>query len=74
MENKENRIASEKEIEKVSGKVLEKHHKVFENLADDERQEDNYDDEHEKKLDEAMEFLKQKMEEHADVLKRLAKK
>ena len=74
MESKESKIATEKEVEKVSRKVLEKHHKAFENLADSEKQEDNYDEEHEKKLDEAMEFLKQKMEEHVDVLKRLAKK
>ena len=74
MENKKNTTASEKEVEEVSRKVLEKHHKAFENLADDERQENTCVEEHEKKLDEAMEFLKQKMEEHADVLKRLAKK
>ena len=74
MKSKENRIASEKEIEVASKEVFEKHHKTFENLANNEKQEDNYDEEHEKKLDEAMEFLKQKMEEHADVLKRLAKK
>lgn len=74
MESKESKIATEKEVEKVSRKVLEKHRKAFENLADSEKQEDNYDEEHEKKLDEAMEFLKQKMEEHIDVLKRLAKK
>ena len=74
MESKESKIATEKEIEVASKEVLEKHHKAFENLADSEKQEDNYDEEHEKKLDEAMEFLKQKMEEHADVLKRLAKK
>lgn len=74
MESKESKIATEKEVEKVSRKVLEKHHKAFENLADSEKQEDNYDEGHEKKLDEAMEFLKQKMEEYADVLKRLAKK
>ena len=74
MENKKNTTASEKEVEEVSRKVLEKHHKAFENLADSEKQENNYDEEHEKKLDEAMEFLNQKMEEHADVLKRLAKK
>lgn len=74
MESKESKIATEKEIEVASKEVLEKHHKAFENLADSEKQEDNYDEEHEKKLDEAMEFLKQKMEEHVDVLKRLAKK
>ena len=74
MENKESKIATEKEIEVASKEVLEKHHKAFENLADNKKQEDNYDEEHEKKLDEAMEFLKQKMEEHVDVLKRLAKK
>ena len=74
MEDKENRIATEKEIEAASKEVLEKHHKAFENLVDNKEQEDNYNEEHEKKLDEAMEFLKQKMEEHADVLKRLAKK
>lgn len=74
MENKESKIATEKEIEVASKEVLERHHKAFENLADDERQENNCDEEHEKILDEAMEFLKQKMEEHADVLKRLAKK
>lgn len=74
MEDKENRIATEKEIEVASKEVLEKHHKAFENLVDNKEQEDNYNEEHEKKLDEAMEFLKQKMEEHADVLKRLAKK
>ena len=74
MENKKNTTASEKEVEEVSRKVLEKHHKTFENLADDERQKNNRDEEHEKILDEAMEFLKQKMEEHADVLKRMAKK
>lgn len=74
MENKESKTATEKEIEVASKEVLERHHKAFENLADSEKQEDNYDKEHEKKLDEAMEFLKQKMEEHADVLKRLAKK
>ena len=74
MENKKNKIATEKEVKKVSKKILEKHHKAFENLADDERQENTCDEEHEKILDEAMEFLKQKMEEHVDVLKRLAKK
>lgn len=74
MESKESKIATEKEIEVASKEVLEKHHKAFENLADSEKQEDNYDEEHEKKLDEAMEFLNQKMEEHVDVLKRLAKK
>lgn len=74
MKNEENKTATEKEIEAASKEVLKKHHKAFENLADDEKQEDDYDEEHEKKLDEAMEFLKQKMEEHADVLKRLAKK
>jgi hypothetical protein len=74
MESKENRIASEKEIEVASKEVLERHHKAFENLVDNEKQKDNYDEEHEKKLDEAMEFLNQKMEEHVDVLKRLAKK
>lgn len=74
MEDKENRIATEKEIEATSKEVLEKYHKAFENLADNKKQEDNYDEEHEKELDEAMEFLKQKMEEHVDVLKRLAKK
>ena len=74
MEDKKKRTAFEKEIETVSKEVLEKHHKAFENLVDNEKQEDNYDEEHEKKLDEAMEFLKQKMEEHVDVLKRLAKK
>lgn len=74
MKSKENRIASEKEIEVASKEVLERHHKAFENLVDNEKQKDNYDEEHEKKLDEAMEFLKQKMEEHIDVLKRLAKK
>ena len=74
MKSKENRIASEKEIEEASKEVLERHHKAFENLVDNEKQKDNYDEEHEKILDEAMEFLKQKMEEHADVLKRLAKK
>ena len=74
MENKEKRTASGKEIEVASKEVFEKHRKAFENLADNKKQEDNYDEEHEKKLDEAMEFLKQKMEEHADVLKRLAKK
>lgn len=73
MEDKENRIATEKEIEVASKEVLEKHHKAFENLVDNKEQEDNYNED-EKKLDEAMEFLKQKMEEHADVLKRLAKK
>lgn len=74
MKSKENRIASEKEIEVASKEVLERHHKAFENLVDNEKQKDNYDEEHEKKLDEAMEFLNQKMEEHVDVLKRLAKK
>ena len=74
MESKENRIASEKEIEVASKEVLERHHKAFENLVDNEKQKDDYDEEHEKKLDEAMEFLNQKMEEHVDVLKRLAKK
>lgn len=74
MEIRKNRTASEKEVEEVSRKVLEKHHKAFENLSNNEKQEDNYDEEHEKILDEAMEFLKQKMEEHADVFKRLAKK
>lgn len=74
MENKENRTATEKEIEAASKEVLKKHHKAFENLADNEKQEDGYNEEHEKKLDEAMELLKQKMEEHVDVLKRLAKK
>lgn len=74
MKSKENRIASEKEIEEASKEVLERNHKAFENLVDNEKQEDNYDEKHEKKLDEAMEFLKQKMEEHADVLKGLAKK
>lgn len=74
MESKENRIASEKEIEVASKEVLERHHKAFENLVDNEKQKDNYDEEHEKKLNEAMEFLNQKMEEHVDVLKRLAKK
>ena len=74
MESKESKIATEKEIEVASKEVLEKHHKAFENLVDNKEQEDNYNEEHEKKLDEAMEFLKQKMEEHADVLKRLAKK
>lgn len=74
MEDKENRIATEKEIEVASKEVLEKHHKAFENLVDNKEQEDNYNEEHKKKLDEAMEFLKQKMEEYADVLKRLAKK
>lgn len=74
MKSKENRIASEKEIEEASKEVLERNHKAFENLANNEKQEDDYDEEHEKKLDEAMEFLKQKMEEHVDVLKRLAKK
>lgn len=74
MESKENRIASEKEIEVASKEVLERHHKAFENLVDNEKQKDNYDEEHKKKLDEAMEFLNQKMEEHVDVLKRLAKK
>lgn len=74
MESKENKIASEKEIEVASKEVLERHHKAFENLVDNEKQKDNYDEEHEKKLDEAMEFLNQKMEEHVDVLKRLAKK
>ena len=74
MESKENRTASEKEVKEVSRKVLEKHHKAFVNLSDNEKQEDNYDEKHEKILDEAMEFLKQKMEEHADVFKRLAKK
>lgn len=74
MESKENRIASEKEIEVASKEVLKRHHKAFENLVDNEKQKDNYDEEHEKKLDEAMEFLNQKMEEHVDVLKRLAKK
>ena len=58
----------------VSEEVLERHHKAFENFANNEKQEDDYDEEHEKKLDEAMEFLKQKMEKHANVLKRLAKK
>lgn len=74
MKNEENKTATEKEIEAASKEVLEKHRKAFENLADNEKQEDDYDEEHEKKLDEAMEFLKQKMEEHVDVLKRLAKK
>ena len=74
MKSKENRTATEKEIEVASKEVLERHHKAFENLADNERQENNCDKEHEKILDEAMEFLKQKMEEHVDVLKRLAKK
>lgn len=74
MKSKENRIASEKEREVASKEVLERYHKAFENLVDNEKREDNYDEEHEKKLDEAMEFLKQKMEEHVDVLKRLAKK
>ena len=74
MENKENRTASEKEVEEVSREVLQRHHKAFENLANNEKQKDNYDEEHEKLLDDAMEFLKQKMEEHADVFKRLAKK
>lgn len=74
MENKKTRTATEKEIKTVSKEVLKKHHKALENLADNEKQEDDYDEEHEKKLDEAMEFLKQKMEEYADVLKRLAKK
>lgn len=74
MENKENKTATEKEIEVASKEVLKKHYKAFENLADNEKQEDNYDDEHKKELDEAMEFLKQKMDEHVDVLKRLAKK
>ena len=74
MKSKENRIASEKEIEVASKEVLERNHKAFENLVDNEKQKDNYDEEHEKKLDEAMEFLNQKMEEHVDVLKRLAKK
>lgn len=74
MKNKENRIASEKKIEAASKEVLERHYKAFENLADGERQENTCDEEHEKILDEAMEFLKQKMEEHIDVLKRLAKK
>lgn len=74
MENKESKIATEKEIEVASKEILEKHHKAFENLADNERQENTCDKEQEKILDEAMEFLKQKMEEHVDVLKRLAKK
>ena len=74
MENEENRTANEKEIKTASKEVLEKYHKAFENLANNEKREDDYDEEHEKKLDEAMEFLKQKMEEHVDVLKRLAKK
>jgi hypothetical protein len=74
MENEENKTATEKEIEVASKEVLEKHHKAFENLADNEKKEDNHNEEHEKILDEAMEFLKQKMEEHVDVLKRLAKK
>ena len=74
MENKKTRTATEKEIEAASKEVLKKHHKVLENLADNEKQEDDYDEEHEKELDEAMEFLKQKMDEHVDVLKRLAKK
>lgn len=74
MENKKIRTATEKETEAASKEVLKKHHKAFENLADNEKQKDDYDEEHERKLDEAMEFLKQKMEEHADVLERLAKK
>lgn len=74
MENKKTRTATEKEIKAASKEVLERHHKAFENLVDNEKQKDNYDEEHEKKLDEAMEFLNQKMEEHVDVLKRLAKK
>lgn len=74
MEDKENRIATEKEIEEASKEVLEKYHKAFENLVDNKEQEDSYNEEHEKELDEAMEFLKRKMEEHVDVLKRLAKK
>ena len=74
MENKENKTATEKEMEAASKEVLERHHKAFENLVDNEKKEDNYDEEQEKKLDEAMEFLKQKMEEHIDILKRLAKK
>lgn len=74
MKSKENRTATEKEIEVASKEVLERHHKAFGNLADNEKKENDYDEEHEKELDEAMEFLKQKMEEHADVLKRLAKK
>ena len=74
MENKKTRTATEKEIEAASKEVLKKHHKALENLADNEKQEDDYDEEHKKELDEAMEFLKQKMEEHIDVLKRLAKK
>ena len=74
MENKENKTATEKEMEAASKEVLERHHKAFENLADNEKKENDYDEEHEKELDEAMEFLKQKMEEHIDVLKRLAKK
>ena len=73
MENEENRTANEK-IKAASKEVLEKYHKAFENLADNEKKEDNHNEEHEKILDEAMEFLKQKMEEHVDVLKRLAKK
>ena len=51
MEDKKKRTAFEKEIETVSKEVLEKHHKAFENLVDNEKQEDNYDEEHEKKLD-----------------------
>lgn len=74
MKDKENRTATEKETEVASKEVLKRHHKALENLASNEKQEDDYDEEHEKILDEAMKFLKQKMEEHADVFKRLAKK
>lgn len=46
MENKENKTATEKEIEAASKEVLKKHHKALENLADNEKQEDDYDEEH----------------------------